>query len=299
LSPPSQATPHTPAPECPRCGYDLSGAAGAWKDSCPLTGICSECGLDFQWRDIFTQRLLGPRWSFEHGPRISHQRWLGTSSRALTPWRLWSGLQLFHDIRAARLFIFAASWLVLMHLGSIGAAVFSPPAWGPPRALLSPETLDLVVWPYGGSIGYGSVSVDMVLEPLAIWTFTQVLLLPVAMLVLGDSLRKCRVRRAHLLRGACLSVAWGVAGFAFLVCVTLGVSAFVRYSPFVSSTLRDTLATILLIALFPLLQLLWWRSFITRYLRLPHAFAVAFLMALIAALAAATLVVFYGLYIGR
>lgn len=37
---------------CPRCGYDLHGTIDTWTDACPLTGVCSECGLEFIWSEI-------------------------------------------------------------------------------------------------------------------------------------------------------------------------------------------------------------------------------------------------------
>ena len=43
------------APGCPRFGYHLSAPTLGWGESCPLGGRCSECGLEFGWRDV-----LGP-----------------------------------------------------------------------------------------------------------------------------------------------------------------------------------------------------------------------------------------------
>lgn len=51
---------------CPRCGYDQSGACGAWQTECPLTGTCPECGLLFEWADAFNLYLKRLPWLFEH-----------------------------------------------------------------------------------------------------------------------------------------------------------------------------------------------------------------------------------------
>jgi hypothetical protein len=41
---------------CPRCGYDLSGTIAAWECSCPVDGVCGECGLGFRWAGLFRVR---------------------------------------------------------------------------------------------------------------------------------------------------------------------------------------------------------------------------------------------------
>ena len=51
-------------PTCPRCGYDLSGIVASWKDACPLTGICSECVLEFQCRYLLDPRFKIKPWFF-------------------------------------------------------------------------------------------------------------------------------------------------------------------------------------------------------------------------------------------
>lgn len=54
------------APECPRCGYDLSGQVKMWVDQCPLQGICTECGLQLRWAQVLSARLVVLKWFFEH-----------------------------------------------------------------------------------------------------------------------------------------------------------------------------------------------------------------------------------------
>jgi hypothetical protein len=51
--------------ECPRCGHDLRGVVASWREACPLTGICTECGLELEWADVLSARLSLPRWSVE------------------------------------------------------------------------------------------------------------------------------------------------------------------------------------------------------------------------------------------
>ena len=59
----------TRAASCPRCGYDLEGARAAWKDSCPLSGVCSECGYEFDWADLLRADRQRVWWLYEHAKR--------------------------------------------------------------------------------------------------------------------------------------------------------------------------------------------------------------------------------------
>jgi hypothetical protein len=59
-----EAAARAAAPACPRCGYDLSAATFGWSESCPLDGRCSECGLEFGWREIFRPDTM-PWWWIE------------------------------------------------------------------------------------------------------------------------------------------------------------------------------------------------------------------------------------------
>ena len=92
--------------ECPRCGYNLAGTIRSWKDSCQLTGACSECGLEFACGDLLNPRLSVPRWSVEGG-RLRSVPWRGmrTLIRMLRPWSFWSQLKLQHRIRWGRIVV--------------------------------------------------------------------------------------------------------------------------------------------------------------------------------------------------
>lgn len=99
------------AASCPRCGYDLEGARAAWNDSCPLTGVCSECGYGFEWADVLrTDRQIVP-WFYEH----ARSWWrLDTAFRtwvvSLWPPAFWRGVQPHAAHRPLRL----ALWPLLL-----------------------------------------------------------------------------------------------------------------------------------------------------------------------------------------
>jgi len=54
---------------CPRCGYDLRGAVATWNDTCPMSGTCTECGLFFEWAELFSAVFAMPPWCVEAAQR--------------------------------------------------------------------------------------------------------------------------------------------------------------------------------------------------------------------------------------
>jgi hypothetical protein len=99
---------------CPRCGYDLSGVVATWTEACPLSGVCSECGLEVAWRDVLGEQRL-PGWSFEHAPWPAIGALAKTLWLAWRPRRFWRILRMDHPIRAGRLLVLGALLLVGSH----------------------------------------------------------------------------------------------------------------------------------------------------------------------------------------
>ncbi|MEO1718137.1 MAG: hypothetical protein AAFR76_13625, partial [Planctomycetota bacterium] len=52
------------SPECPRCGYDLSGKLDGYRELCPLDDACSECGCAIRWSRL-TSDSPPPKWFIE------------------------------------------------------------------------------------------------------------------------------------------------------------------------------------------------------------------------------------------
>ncbi|HMN40182.1 MAG TPA: hypothetical protein PKE29_05005 [Phycisphaerales bacterium] len=99
--------PRPAPPECPRCGYDLSGAVGAWPEgSCPCEGRCSECGLEVLWRDVLNPAYAMSDLFFETARRKFVRAFFRTWWQSLRPWRLWRGAQMQFPVRAGRLGVF-------------------------------------------------------------------------------------------------------------------------------------------------------------------------------------------------
>lgn len=89
---------------CPRCGYELRGLIESWRESCPLLGICSECGLKFIWSEVLHPEKYEPLWCVEFpsaGPIWRSA--LKTYLRSFLPWRFFSELKMANAVRWKRL----------------------------------------------------------------------------------------------------------------------------------------------------------------------------------------------------
>lgn len=64
-----------------------------WTESCPLEGLCPECGLRFEWRHVFTVPPV-PRWWIEDGDAPLRQRVLQSLLRSTWPSAFWKKVRL-------------------------------------------------------------------------------------------------------------------------------------------------------------------------------------------------------------
>ena len=204
---------HTPS--CPRCGYDVSGVIGTWTDRCPLRGICSECGFDFQWVDVLRPELLRLGGFAEHaGSPGQAIRWgVRTWLWALRPWVFWRRVELRHAPRVPAMGLWLAlsfapglalTWLVGVLLWMTYA---SPGQRADPAALLSPW-LELVTpwldrrwlwWNRWGKPFWHAVTLPLLMcscfWPLLLW-------------VLGTTRARARVRIEHVVRAGVFGLSW-------------------------------------------------------------------------------------------
>ncbi len=140
-----------PTPACPRCGYDLSGQVAPWggrvleKDdeprrhegheagarevgdgaACPVVGTCSECGLEFLWRDLLVPRFQKVKGFYEHARSAwNFSALTRTRTWCLIPWVFWGIVKLHHEVRWKRVAWAAVITLLTLHMlhGAVEAA---------------------------------------------------------------------------------------------------------------------------------------------------------------------------------
>lgn len=115
---------------CPRCGYDQRGVLATWAESCPLQGVCSECGLDLEWSRVLQPEKYELQWCVEFVrrtsamPRACVTTWL----RSWLPWRFWSRIEMAHPPRWGRLASyvgFLALFVILAYVVVQGGAALA------------------------------------------------------------------------------------------------------------------------------------------------------------------------------
>ena len=283
----------SPAPCCPRCGYDQTGAIAAWERlepaQCPLAGVCSECGLEIAWRDIFGQAEAARAGTFEHvlsGWALAFGR---TLVRSLWPPGFWRWHRMTYRLRPARVLICAGAGVVLTYLVS-GAIWCGQDLWRswhwfvnypllgrPPVPTAIPDRLARwqwhasPIWWCGGPKDNG----QPLLSPAVALGLLSFALMPVMYLLLPLTFRRYRVRRAHLWRIATYGWMW-IPAFLWLgaaVANDPGLKA--RWIPVPAPTSAFPVQWRLALATCLAWQVCWWAAATKHYLKLPHAMAVA------------------------
>lgn len=281
------AHPPLPAPQCPRCGYDQSGAAAAWTDSCPLRGRCPECGLEYAWSDIMDTHRHDLPWLHEHTPG----RWPGciralrTWLRCLVPWVFWGSVPLAARVVWWRLLLWvllvfgsvhavhglAGSFATWQALNSNALGVRGPMPW----QMRAAAFLDDWATPYASVSWWagGAWHVDPQWSrwPWTVWLAISPLpLMPAMILLLGTSRAMTKVRFGHVLRAAVLQTAIFVPWYAFYACIAVerAVVGGVRWSRVVASMLHSAAPymTAASVAWFAA----WWYCAIVIGFRLPR-----------------------------
>lgn len=96
-----------PNVNCPRCGYDQRGAMATWKQSCPLQGTCTECGLTYDWVDLIKPYRLEPAWNVEYARGLGMIKSMCTTALLqLLPWVFWRKLSMHHQPRFFRIVVY-------------------------------------------------------------------------------------------------------------------------------------------------------------------------------------------------
>lgn len=300
----SRGTDDAVIPACPRCGYDLGGEVARWRTSCPLASVCPECGLDVAWSSVFGPKRAIPNWSVEHVQRGLISGTWATLLRSLRPGWFWSriGLSGYHN--TLRLVCYPLLGVVIVtvlmglpELGAMGAmGHFTPPNPSQPWQWVL-ETVLSVVSAMAVPIGLLWMTMtrwngfqiyfdwEVLLSPMF------VALCPVCYLVLPTTLRRCKVRRVHVLRAFALGFP---AAMLWVEVLTISHS-FIAYG---SMVWHRWTAGAVLAAVAPAVeagfvwivalmcqQWYWWYCVNRRYLRVPNPIGVTTAMIAIAGIA--------------
>jgi hypothetical protein len=286
----------------------------AWGGSCPLEGVCSECGLTFAWRDVLNPKFGDLPGFFEH----DHRRlgsFVRTWWRARSPRRFWCWVRLENRIVPRRIAAMATIGALQTHL-VLGAVVFvmyaavllaGPmiPAWG---AIYGGPFADNwrnlglnAAWPLGHEskmyVLRFNRSFGLFVRPLELVAIVSAACAPLTFLLLRQSLQRARVRRGHIIRVWAYGLVWlpvalhlsGLLSGALWLIDTVLTALW--YRPGLTRwRLRELDPAITLSAAF-LWQLTWWSLACGRYLRLPHAWLIGVLMTVLAMLVSAVLVI--------
>lgn len=304
---------------CPRCGYDLRGVMSTWQTACPVTGVCTECGLDFAWAELLNRALVPPAWHVESplGQHRFPRRVVGTLWRSIVrPYRHWRSLKMSHHVCWASITGYLLTLVFLVYLCTAAATALV--VMGEARRAQTPfeEQLKVAILAFLWPVTPESLAITPP-APVSWWqprgrawttaplmhfsrigtsvglgagtAIIQFLVIALVFLALPITRRRCKVRMEHVWRIAALGVAiWAPALmlFAFTEPASMLSTPWPR-----AGSLTDLLikgGTVLTSAL----SFLWWVLAVRWYLRMTHAFWVAILACAAGLLASTTLILY-------
>lgn len=213
--------------ECPRCGYDMSGAnAAAGGRAATGNALCSECGLECAWADVLDPSRRDVPGFFEHA---GNGVWaLVTSAVRTLVWvamcTLWRRVTVFQRVSVRR----AVVWLLLV-LGTMHAAgsvlsclrvmLLLQGLWGTGAPAGSMTTAGFVwqvvsCWAYPladvwGQTGWAGLSMTWSYWPRSVSAAVCAhMMAVVVMLALPTTRRLAKVRVAHVARAGVYGFGW-------------------------------------------------------------------------------------------
>jgi hypothetical protein len=217
-------------PMCPRCGYDQTGTVDTWTDQCPLESLCPECGYTFAWSDVFypdRQRLPG---FFEHerGLWPSFVAAWRTMAWIILPFVFWDRVRMHHEVRVRRVLlwpivVFGSLWIFIV-AARVSAYFVSGEGVGKAARAVGFDLINaavfpvMAVWEARWTIARNGAAVrtpGVWFEFLFLdWSMAfygiigQAVLVPLLLLLLPETRRRAKVRKAHILRAAVYGQGW-------------------------------------------------------------------------------------------
>ncbi len=206
-----RAKPESP-PRCPRCAYDQSGEVARWKESCPLEGVCTECGHVLNWAMVLCPEKYNLAWLPEHATTWRGRMWRSVKLMprvSFFPRKFWRATGVDARVGAGGLVVYALVAILLPRfLMAIMAsldeflALHSPSPWG---------TLT-----FGGAMTHFAFNLALPRsswgEPLELgWVFAALLMhlsFGAMFLVLPDTRKHAKLRFAHVARSVVYGITW-------------------------------------------------------------------------------------------
>lgn len=279
---------------CPRCGYDLSGVVAAWRESCPMVGTCSECGLGLDWGETLNPMLRMPKWFVENRKSVAWRGAMRTLPRALLPWRFWGAVRMSFPVAPRRIALFLLLLAACFYATAGVAAALNVYEqrtfpWHAGEIGDYDELVALFLpFVYVGSPSFGG---NLIFNGWTAAAGVWFLFVPVAFFLLPTTLRRAKVLPRHLGRAA----AYGLVGLVLLLdahlALWVGVEAlYTKWGragwPWLGVySWRLVRPEWFYPAGSALWLFIWWHAATRRYLRLPNAGAVALALVLLAGLA--------------
>jgi hypothetical protein len=199
---------------CPRCDYDLVGEVSRWNHEegeegacCPWAGVCSECGLEFVWADLYRPELMRRWWFYENRKGIALGAVVGTLWRAAYVLPLWRAMRLENEVRLARAMVWVEVTVGGAILGVAGAMVLVGLAH---RASLLQSLEDCGSVVLAVLDGSGTRDLPTWMKCVG----PGFVMCPLVFLVLPFARAQSKVALRHVARGAAYSVAGVVAASA-------------------------------------------------------------------------------------
>jgi hypothetical protein len=201
-------------PVCPRCEYDLRGETVQWdrdveavaeQSGCPLSGRCTECGLEFAWGDIFS--FQPKSWFIENATTvISPARCVSTWLRAIAIAPFWNEIRMENKPRERRM----AEWLAWLALLGVLAAsacfMFSAVglSWRTSRPVF-----DLIQLVPGALATDAFVPGNLItISPVMINVIAGAVMYPLVFMLLPETRRRSKVSQGHIVRAATYGLSW-------------------------------------------------------------------------------------------
>ncbi|MCA9311923.1 MAG: hypothetical protein KDA21_12000, partial [Phycisphaerales bacterium] len=267
----------------------------SWSRSCPVEGVCSECGLDFAWGDVLNPQLTIPAWLIENEARRGLRlipALIRTTWRATFPLRFWKQVRLVHPVLLRRLLL-VTLWLCLLLYTAAALTIFLrnlyPNAWAP--------ALDLSVTNLVGGLKRGLTWPRMIVRPVLIAPLLVWLLTPMGFFALSTSMNLARVRWVHV----CRATIYGLIGLTVWSLLALVVD-FGMYAAYLLNpslwdvfTARDGLRPFWGLGCV-LWTCYWWSVVTARYMRLHLWWAVTFSLCAISILTTLVVLAYWDLF---